>query len=411
MFDIVFYIGIDGREAYQKCMNLTTVDNGIHIGEQLEQSREGDIIVVCNGNIYNYKQLAEEHDIEGVVSGGELIIGLYKKYGMLICSRLLYGEFSFVLLEMKELPIYGKKFIVDCYIVNDNLGVKPLFIGFNDGGKVCGVASKESYLKGMNMKLFPPGFYLSNLNEMVNYTQLFEYESDQKMGAKRDPISVIINNVKLFVKNAIKVRSNFGEKRVAFLLENSFHSALVNKFLDEDVLRIPLFDSNERKLVVEEVAHIVKEVIELLSNCDPVIVRRGVLLYLLARWMRKSSEYEVIICNEVTVGVEMIICQKCFAKFGIEVRFPLIDQKVVKYLASVGDDHRLFKQVFTDIVVSVGVSGEDENYLSAIREYVDKAVVNEGGGEGDDGGEGGEGSVEKEKIFYKNIYKECFEKR
>jgi len=146
MFDIVFYIGVNGREAYQKCINLVTVDNEIHIGEKLERYQDEDTIVVCNGNIYNYKQLAEEHDIEGVASGGELIIGLYKKYGMLICSRLLYGEFSFILLKMKELPIYSKKFIVDCYIVNDNLGVKPLFIGFNDEGKVCGVASKESYL-------------------------------------------------------------------------------------------------------------------------------------------------------------------------------------------------------------------------------------------------------------------------
>lgn len=395
MFDIVFYIGVNGREAYQKCINLVTVDNEIHIGEKLERYQDEDTIVVCNGNIYNYKQLAEEHDIEGVASGGELIIGLYKKYGMLICSRLLYGEFSFILLKMKELPIYSKKFIVDCYIVNDNLGVKPLFIGFNDEGKVCGVASKESYLKGMNMKLFPPGFYLSNLNEMVKYTQLFEF--DRVVGDKRDPISVIINNVKLLVRNAIKVRAEFGEKSVAFLLENSFNSALINKFLDESVVKIPLYNSQERGLQLEEVAYIVKEVITIVGSWEVAIVRRGILLYLLAKWMRKSNKYEVIICSEVTVGVEMIICQKSFSRFGIEVRFPLVDQKVVKYLASLGDDHRLFQQVFTDVVV--GEVGE-ESYLSTIKEYVDKVVVLEGG-EGEN----------KEEIFYKNIYKECFEKR
>lgn len=395
MSDIVFYIGIDNREAYQKCMNLTTIDHNIHIGEKLESFKEvdEDIVVVCNGNIYNYKQLAEEHELGEVKNSDQLIIKLYQKYGILICSRLLYGEFSFILLKIKELPIYQKKFILDCYVVNGNLGVKPLFIGFSKDGRVCGVASREKLLEGMDVKPFPPGFYLSNLNEMVKYTQLF----DQPVAVKRDPISVIINNVKLLVSNACKVRCSFGEKRIAFLLEENFNSRLVNKFMNNKTGRVNLFD-DRYQLEVDEVGYIVKEVIEMINKCDVELVRRGVLLYLVARWMRKNSDYRVIICGEDVVGDEMIVCQKCFSRFGIEVRFPLVDQKVVKYLASVGDDHQLFRQVFTDVEGGELVVGEELTHLSAIKEYADKIVTDTGVGI-------------DEALLYKNIYGEYLEKR
>ena len=86
------------------------------------------ITLICNGEIYNYKclfkELYESHNIVAKTeSDCEVIIYLYKIYGIEQTLRLLDGVFSFILYDNSDITTDTK-----IYIARDPFGVRPLFI-------------------------------------------------------------------------------------------------------------------------------------------------------------------------------------------------------------------------------------------------------------------------------------------
>lgn len=76
------------------------------------------IQLVCNGEIYNYKNLYEMMGVKPKThSDCEVIIHLYKKYGIKQCLRMLDGYFAFILVDGETI-----------YVARDTFGVRPLFI-------------------------------------------------------------------------------------------------------------------------------------------------------------------------------------------------------------------------------------------------------------------------------------------
>jgi asparagine synthase (glutamine-hydrolysing) len=61
-----------------------------------------DIVLICNGEIYNYKELYKLLEITpNTQSDCEVIIHLYNLYGIEKTLQLLDGVFSFILYDMK----------------------------------------------------------------------------------------------------------------------------------------------------------------------------------------------------------------------------------------------------------------------------------------------------------------------
>ena len=84
----------------------------------------GGVTLVCNGEIYNYREL---YDIMGInpSSGSdcEVIIHMYKKYGFEYTIEMLDGVFAILLLDVSDVnsdPIL--------YVARDAFGVRPLYI-------------------------------------------------------------------------------------------------------------------------------------------------------------------------------------------------------------------------------------------------------------------------------------------
>ena len=78
-----------------------------------------DCILICNGEIYNFKKLHSLLNIENTTSSDcEIIIHLYKKYGIQQTLRMIDGVFAFVLFDTKFKKIY---------VARDLFGVRPLF--------------------------------------------------------------------------------------------------------------------------------------------------------------------------------------------------------------------------------------------------------------------------------------------
>ena len=84
-----------------------------------------NIVLICNGEIYNYKNLYELMNISPYTNSDcEVIIHLYLKYGMKQTLQMLDGVFSFVLYDLR-LDENIDNFI---YFARDPYGVRPLYI-------------------------------------------------------------------------------------------------------------------------------------------------------------------------------------------------------------------------------------------------------------------------------------------
>ncbi len=99
---------------------LSIID--LNTGAQPITNEDGKIVVVCNGEIYNYKQLREDLEKLGhrfdTNSDVEVLVHLYEEKGPQLCKEL-DGMFAFALWDSRE-----KRLLVG----RDPLGIKPLYI-------------------------------------------------------------------------------------------------------------------------------------------------------------------------------------------------------------------------------------------------------------------------------------------
>ena len=85
-----------------------------------------DIALICNGEIYNYKELYElmgEPSPAQTNSDCEVILHLYAKYGIEQTLQMLDGVFSFVLIDYRMNNTDSK-----IYVARDPYGVRPLYV-------------------------------------------------------------------------------------------------------------------------------------------------------------------------------------------------------------------------------------------------------------------------------------------
>jgi asparagine synthase (glutamine-hydrolysing) len=94
-----------------------------------------NISLICNGEIYNYRELYESMGIEPTTqSDCEVIIHLYKRYGIEQTLQMLDGVFAFVLTDNRIISEYPAK----TYVARDPYGVRPLYF-LRDMSKRSGV--------------------------------------------------------------------------------------------------------------------------------------------------------------------------------------------------------------------------------------------------------------------------------
>jgi len=68
--------------------------------EKVCSDYDGRIILICNGEIYNYKELLAKYDLEvDTHNDCEVLIRLYEKFGIEKMIQLLDGVFSFILYD------------------------------------------------------------------------------------------------------------------------------------------------------------------------------------------------------------------------------------------------------------------------------------------------------------------------
>jgi len=97
--------------------------NGLDASARQQMTIDG-VTIVCNGEIYNYRQLYEIMGVQSTTgSDCEVIIHMYKKYGFEYTIEMLDGVFALLLLDMSDMrsdPIL--------HVARDAFGVRPLYI-------------------------------------------------------------------------------------------------------------------------------------------------------------------------------------------------------------------------------------------------------------------------------------------
>ena len=116
-------------------------------------SKDKNLILAVNGEIYNHEELRKETpDYEFLTkSDCEVVLSLYKQKGTAFLDDL-NGIFAFALYDKEN----------DCYLIaRDHMGIIPLYMGWDEQGNFY-VASELKALEGVckTYQEFPPGHYL-----------------------------------------------------------------------------------------------------------------------------------------------------------------------------------------------------------------------------------------------------------
>jgi len=287
--------------------------------------------LICNGEIYNYKQLYEMLDIKPQTSSDcEVIIHLYKKYGIEQTLTMLDGEFAFVLVDENKV-----------YVARDPFGVRPLYYSygktymFSSELKSIDKLSKEC---GNKVDYFSPAHYMCiDLYKLqyhcleIVYTPLYEkyYAPNyiQNIHTKKvnysngyqDSIDIeyIYRNIYYKFKNAVKKRCENTERPVACLLSGGLDSSLVcamayyfNKNIEtysiglensEDLKYAQIvakhLNTKHNEIIVteKEMIDAIPEVIYKIESHDTTTVRASIGNYLIGKYISKNSKAKVIL--------------------------------------------------------------------------------------------------------------------
>lgn len=144
----------------------------------------GKCKLICNGEIYNFKQLIKEHSLESVCTSNsdcEVILHLYQRIGIEATLNALDGVFALVLYD-------GAR--EKTYVARDPFGVRSLFIGTEVNIAETGSLTPSQFSVASEMKAlshcapghvaqFPSGCYFEYDNTICrgNYFAYYKYVS------------------------------------------------------------------------------------------------------------------------------------------------------------------------------------------------------------------------------------------
>jgi len=335
-----------------------------------------NILLICNGEIYNYKELFNNIRYnQTTASDCEIIIYLYMLYGIEYTLNLLDGVFAFILVDYN---------INNIFISRDPYGVRPLFYLYNSesilnkqlksGTKndLIGFASEIKQLTEFseNLSINPilPGEYLSfelsdsNKWYMVNKINYNTFNLHKVIHKNNEENKAeILNNIYSKFCDGVKKRVTTTDRPIACLLSGGLDSsivcALVQKYYkntletysiglegSEDLkyarIVAEYLETKHTEIIVSEADFFdqIPEVIKAIESYDTTTVRASVGNYLVAKYISENSEAKVIFngdgSDELMGGYLYINSAPNHLEFDKECKRLLTDQHYFDVLRS-----------------------------------------------------------------------------
>lgn len=374
-----------------------SVDKGFVVFHRLsinDLSSNGDqpfvydnAILLCNGEIYNYRKLKLKYGIE-TKSGSdcEIILHLYKKIGIEATLKELDGYFAFIIIDYSAGSGAGGGVV---HICRDRLGVRSLFIGKNSYSISIASEMKAIHSLSYDIDQVPPASYqtwdLSTLT-LLKSNKYYELPIVQYFSVNGSESKYIRDYLELAVVKRLMTDRPFG-CLLSGGLDSSLIVSILSKILAKDNKRLETFsigmvgstDIEYARIVAkhcntihhevivtkEQMLSSIPKVIEQIESYDTTSVRASTPMYLLCKYIKENTDIKVIFSGEGSDEVlggylyfhkspdsesfkeenyrllsdihffDCLRADKCISAHGLEGRFPFLDVDFVNYCMSI----------------------------------------------------------------------------
>ena len=350
-----------------------------------------NITLICNGEIYNYKELYKNLDITPTTNSDcEVIIHCYKKYGIDYTLQLLDGVFGFVLIDENTNNLF---------IGRDPYGVRPIYYFRSDDMWIFSSELKQVD-KFVNLSTdvveqFPPSicyiFRKKKLNEEQykwNFDNSFQYITNLIQPLKFTTYDDIYENINKYLTDAVVKRIHTSDRPIACLLSGGLDSSLITSIVSKNYSKklrtfsiglkgsedlkyakivADFLNTDHTEVVVsdEDFFNAIPEVIEKIESYDTTTVRASVGNYLLGKYISKNTDCKVIFngdgsdelcggylyfhncpdmyefdkeCKRLLNDIsyfDVLRSDRSISTNGLEPRTPFLDRKWVQYYLSI----------------------------------------------------------------------------
>jgi asparagine synthase (glutamine-hydrolysing) len=304
-------------------------------------------VLICNGEIYNFKELYDTEKFENYTdSDCEILIHMYKKYGIYETIQKVKGVFAFCLVDLEKKEVF---------IGRDPFGVRPLF-----ESKFNMKRRENDWDDHPSMRYFDCFGFCSESKGLLEYDdtvrqhepssyswfRFIDEGDDRKYWFKSNrvkyyslPVSIPLNKdeeeedyftkIRYNLLKAVKKRVLTTERPIACLLSGGLDSSLISmavkKYIKGDLetysigfensedlknaqLVADYIGSKHTTILVKEQDFLdaIDEVIRITETYDTTTIRASVGNYLVGKYIKEHSDAKVIFngdgSDEVTGG-------------------------------------------------------------------------------------------------------------
>eukprot|EP00586_Coscinodiscus_wailesii_P017357 CAMPEP_0172494150 /NCGR_PEP_ID=MMETSP1066-20121228/39635_1 /TAXON_ID=671091 /ORGANISM="Coscinodiscus wailesii, Strain CCMP2513" /LENGTH=564 /DNA_ID=CAMNT_0013264877 /DNA_START=207 /DNA_END=1898 /DNA_ORIENTATION=+ len=348
-------------------------------GSQPLVSKDENIVVAANGEIYNFKELYESLTIDYSPKTGsdcEVILPMYKEHGATPkMVEKFRGMFSFILYDREK----------DLFMAaRDHIGITPLYIGWGNDGSIFLASEMKSLVGECNkFRCFPPGHIYCNKGDKAN--EFVRWYTPNWMVNPQGPLPTnpyCSETLRIAFERSVN-RRMMSDVPWGVLLSGGLDSSLVASICSRNIARVnPAFPKlhsftigleNSPDLIaakkvadflgtkhhsytytLEEGADAVRQVISHLETYDVTTIRASTPMYLMSRKIKAMGIKMVLSgegADEVFGGYlyfhkapnereffdetvdkisrlhmyDCLRCNKAMSAWGVEPRVPFLD--------------------------------------------------------------------------------------
>lgn len=367
---------------------------------------DDNVYLLCNGEIYNYKELYKKYNLTPKTeSDCEIILRLYLNY-MQNNSFMSFwepvnffkkvileldGDFAFVIMD------YNKDIVLAS---RDRIGVRPLFINSN----YTKFASEEKALYNPE-KQFTPGTFYFKYDEFKTVEYYWRFPLTSRISY--EPATKIIQN--LLVKSIEK--RLMSDRPIGFLLSGGLDSSIIaclsSKLLNKKITTFSIgyenspdliaarkvaefIDSDHHEVIMtdEDIKNNLEQLIYCLGSFDITTVRASMPMYLLSAYISNNTPIKVLFSGEgadelfagylylhkapsyssldtelksLVKNLHLFDCRRAdrtTARWGLELRVPFLDADFIDFAMGLDPSikmggNRIEKAVLRDSVIDL----------------------------------------------------------
>lgn len=397
---------------------------------------KNNVYVICNGEIYNFKELYNLIGVKGSTNSDcEIIIDLYL-HGWTIDKivKMLDGVFAFIIYDLSKNKLYAAR---------DPFGIRPLFYVYDEIYNTYSFSSELKQLNTINLvKNFPSGYYYDN-GKFIKYYILHNIE----FKCINNDNNIYNKLIEYSLLNSVKKRL-LSDRPIACLLSGGLDSSLICSIVSKlmprqkiNTFSIGLPGSTDLKyakivsnyletnhteviLTEDEFFNSIPEVIDTIGSYDTTTVRASVGNYLISKYISENTDFKVIFngdgSDELTGGYlyfhkspnkleshfecirlleniynfDVLRSDRCISSCGLEPRTPFLDKSFVNLYLSIPIEKRFqdnviekkllrdsFKNYLPDEILyrkkeafSDGVSAENNSWYKIIQKRLNNKI-------------------------------------